>query len=142
MPGQKELQEKILTYRILEARLDSLFKQRDMLASKMIEIQATLASADEIEKSEGEILFPIGAEAYAFGKVTDKNRFIVEIGANVALEKNLEETRQILDKRRAEIENALNAVQKEIAQAYASLERLEPEIRKMAESLERGKEAG
>jgi prefoldin alpha subunit len=136
MVEQKELQEKILTYRLLEARLDGLLKQRDMLASKLIEIQTTLASIDEIEKSKEEILFPIGAEAYAFGKVVDKNKLIVEIGANVALEKNVEEGKQILSKRMTEMESALSAMQKDMMEISAAMDQLGPEIQELAEQLQ------
>jgi prefoldin alpha subunit len=132
MVEQKELQEKILTYRILEARLESLLKQRDMLVSKLMEIQTTAVSIDEIEKSKEEILFPIGAETYTFGKVIDKKRMIVEIGANVALEKTVEEGRQTLSKRKEEMENALNALQREIARISAGLDQLGPEIEELA----------
>jgi len=141
MAGEKELQEKMLTYRILEARLESLLKQRDMVASKLLEIQTTLASMNEIEKSNEEILFPIGAEAYTFGKVIDKKKFIVDIGANVALEKTAEEGKQILNKRKEEMENVLNSMQTDIAQISSTLEVLGPEIQMMAEQIER-KEAG
>jgi len=142
MAEQKELQEKIITYRILESRLDSLLKQRDVLASKLIEIQITLQSINEIEKSKEEILFPIGSEAYTFGKVIDKKKVIVEIGANVALEKTVEEGKKILDKRRLEIENALNTVQKNIIEISSGLEQLGPEIEELAKTLEKESEAG
>lgn len=142
MAEQKELQEKILTYRILEARLDSLLKQRDMLASKLIEIQSTLDSIDEIEKGKEEILFPIGAEAYTFGKVTDKKKMIVEIGANVALEKTVEEGKQILNKRETEMENTLNVVQRGIAELSSGLEQLGPEIQELGKKLEEEAQAG
>ncbi|MDI6798692.1 MAG: prefoldin subunit alpha [Candidatus Aenigmarchaeota archaeon] len=137
MVERKELQEKIIAYRILEARLDSLLKQRDMLASKLIEIQTTLQSIDEIEKSKEEVLFPIGSEAYTFGKIMDKKKVIVEIGANVALEKTTEDGRKILNKRRVEIGNALNSLQKNIVEISSSLEQLEPEIEELAKSLEK-----
>jgi prefoldin alpha subunit len=140
MTEQKELQEKMLTYRILEARLEGLLKQRDMIASKLFEVQTTLVSMDEIGKSDQEILFPIGAEAYTFGKVADKKKFIVDIGANIALEKSVEEGKQILDKRKSEMEEALNSMQNDIAQISSTLEVLGPEIQEMAEQME--KEAG
>jgi len=142
MVERKELQEKIVAYRILEARLDSLLKQRDMLASKLIEIQTTLQSIDEIEKSKEKVLFPIGSEAYTFGNITDKKKLIVEIGANVALEKPVEEGKKILDKRRVEIENALNSLQKNIVEISSSLDQLGPEIQDLAKELEKTPEAG
>jgi len=142
MVERKELQEKILTYRILEARLDSLLKQRDILASKLVEIQTTLQSIDEIEKSKEEILVPIGSEAYTFGRITDKKKLIVEIGANVALEKTVEEGKEILNKRKAEMGNALNSIQKSILEISSNLEQLGPEIQELAGELEKTSEAG
>ena len=136
MAERKEMQEKILTYRILENRLDSFLKQREMVVSKLIEIQNTLSSMDEIEKSKEDILFPIGAEAYAFGKVVDKKRVMVDIGANVILEKTVEEGKQILEKRKVEIETGLGEIQREAAEMSAALEQLGPEIQNMNEEAE------
>ena len=138
MAERKEMQEKVLTYRILENRLDSFLKQREMVVSKLIEIQNTLSSMDEIEKSKEDILFPIGAEAYAFGKVVDKKRVMVDIGANVILEKTVEEGKQILEKRKAEVENGLNEMQREIAEMSAALEHLGLEIQETPEDSEAG----
>lgn len=142
MVERKELQEKIVAYRILEARLDSLLKQRDMLATKLVEIQTTLQSMDEIEKSKEEVLFPIGSEAYTFGKIIDKKKMIVEIGANVALGKTVEEGKKILDKRKLEMEDALNSIQRNITEISSSLEQLGPEIQDLAKELEGTPEAG
>lgn len=135
MVDQRQLQEKMLAYRILESKLDGLLKQRDMVASKLVEIQTTEASIDEIEKSNEEILFPIGAEAYISGKVIDKKKIIVEIGAGIVLEKTVEEGKQTLDKRKTEIEAALNDIQTDIARISSSLEQLEPELQEMADGL-------
>jgi prefoldin alpha subunit len=130
---KKELQEKIIAYRMFEARLDGLIKQRDMLISKLAEIQTTLNSIDEIEKSKEEVLFPLGSEAYTFGKVIDNKKMIVEIGANVALEKTPEEGKEILKKRMEEIEKALNSIQQNIIETSSALNQLGPEIQENIE---------
>jgi prefoldin alpha subunit len=130
---QKELQEKVIAYRILEVRLNSLLRQRDLVASKILELQGTLASIDEIEKSE-EVLFPLGSDAYTFGKITEKNKIIVEIGANVALEKSIEESKELLKKRKAELENVLNETQKAISETSSALSSLSEEIQKLSTS--------
>ncbi|MCS7106253.1 MAG: hypothetical protein NZ942_02980, partial [Candidatus Aenigmarchaeota archaeon] len=70
---KKELQEKILFYRLLEAKLNSLLKEREILIAKTIEIQTTLQSIEEINKGK-EILFALGSEAYAFGKLKEKDK--------------------------------------------------------------------
>src|SRR3990172_2410421 len=128
---QKELQEKVLAYRILEGRMEGLLKQREMLAGKIVEMHITLDTIDEIEKSKEDILFPIGGEAYTFGKVVDKDRLIVEVGAGVALEKNLAEARDILGGRKEEMENALTTIQRNMQEISDSMQFLEPQIQQM-----------
>jgi prefoldin alpha subunit len=130
---KRELQEKIFTYRLLESRLDGLLKQRDMLISKMAEIQTTLNSIDEIQKSKEEVLFPLGSEAYAFGKVADKKKMVVEVGANVALEKTPEEGKEILKKRIEEIGKGLNSIQQGIIETSSALDQLGPQIQENIE---------
>lgn len=82
MPENKELQEMILTYRLLESRLTSpdngLLKQRDMLISKLIEVQNTLQSVEELIKGGADILFNIGSETYVVGNVKDRGKMISE----------------------------------------------------------------
>ena len=129
---ERELEERIVAYRILESRLDGLLKQRDMVVSKMIELDTTLKSMDDIEKSE-EVLFPLGSEAYTFGKVIDKKKMIVEIGSGIVLEKTVEEAKETMKKRRSELENILNNVQNEVMQVSSSLDVLGPEIRELSE---------
>jgi len=130
---QKELQEKVLAYRLLESRIDSLLKQREFLANKLVELHATLESVDEIEKSKEDVLFPLGGAAYTFGKVTDKNKMLVEVGAGVALEKNFTEARDILNERKNDIENALTTIQRNIQETSESLQVLEPQIQQIIE---------
>jgi len=133
---EKELQEKVLTYRFMEARLDGLVKQRDMMVSKIIELQSTLQSIDELDKSEGEILFPIGGEAYRTAKIIDKNKLIVDVGANVALEKTTEEGKDLIIKRKGEIEGLINQIQHEIVKVSNAMNQLGPELQEMTKQMQ------
>lgn len=139
--SEKELQEKIMVYRIVESRIDALVRQRDFFLNKIIELQNTVASIDEIAKSKEEIIFPIGSEAYSFGKVVDKNKIIVEIGAGVALEKNFDEAKEIILNRKADVETAVKEVQEDIQKLSQSLSSLEFEIQSLAAKRE-NREAG
>jgi prefoldin alpha subunit len=132
---KKELQEKILAYRIFELRLNDLLRQRNLIISKIAEISSTLESINEIEKSE-ETLFSIGSEAYAKGKITDKEKIIVEIGANIALEKSIEEAEETLKKRREELEKGLAQIEEEIVKISSGLESLADGIRELSKKVE------
>lgn len=125
---EKELKKKLLAYRALEGRMSTLAKQQNMFASKVLEIQSTIESIGEIKKGEKEmndILFPLGSAAYTKGAVADRNRLIVEVGADVALEKTSDEARMTLEKRKKELEEAMGVLQKEIQSISAMMQKTE-----------------
>jgi len=128
---EKKLQEKVLTYRILENRLDSLVKQQNVFLSRAMEIENTIESIDEIKKEGKDLLFPIGAAAYARGDVTDKNKLIVEVGAGVLLEKTADEGKTILEKRKREIQNAVEALQQDLQNVSETMQKIETDTQKI-----------
>src|SRR5438445_5754790 len=133
MPGEEEFREKLLTYRYLEARLESVAAQKNLLINKILEITATLNSIQELEKNDN-ILFPIGSEAFVPGKILEKDKIMVEIGANVVLEKNIEQAKVVLERRKKEIEKTNSELETEILQISNSLKRLAPESQELASS--------
>lgn len=138
MTNQKELQEKILAYRVLQSRLESLIKQRDLVTNKIAELENTLESIDEFVKSKEKVLFSLGSEAHVFGQVNDKEKIIVEIGANVALEKTIDEGKETLNKRKVELEEVISEIQNEAMKVSAALEQLTPELQRLMESQQAG----
>jgi len=131
MVAEKELQEKMLIYRTLESRLEALTRQRDLVSSKIVEIMSTISSIDEISKNQKDILFKLGSEAFTYGNVTDKNKILVEIGAGIVLEKPPEDGKEILNKRKQEMENALKEIQNNISQISSAMNQLGPEINQL-----------
>jgi prefoldin alpha subunit len=125
---QEELQRKIEVYRTLEDRVNSLAKQREVIVNKIVEIKTTLASLEDMEKSNSEILFPIGGEAWSVAKGLNKDKIIVEVGAGVAIEKSYAEAREILTKRATELEQVIDEVSKDIEISSEKLKQLSPEI--------------
>jgi len=126
MAEEKELQEKLLAYRIIESRLDNFMRQRDALINRIVEIETTLTSLKEIGKED--TIFSLGSGIHAFGKTENKDKIIVEIGAGIALEKTAKEAEEILNKRKDEMEKALAELQKGIMQLSVGLKNLAPEI--------------
>jgi prefoldin alpha subunit len=126
MAGEKELQEKLLAYRIIESRLDNFMGQRDAMMNRILEIETTLSSLKEMGKEN--ITFSLGSGAHAFGKIENRDKIIVEIGAGIAVEKTAKEAEEILSKRKDEMENALKELQRGIMQLSTGLENLAPEI--------------
>lgn len=128
---EKQFQEKMLLYRTLENRVNSMVKQREMFASKIAEIQSTLSSIDEMENGQREMMFPLGSAAFVLGKIMDKSKLIIEVGAGVALEESSNESKKILEKTKKELEGAIEIFQKDIQSAVITIKQMEAEIQQM-----------
>ena len=129
MTNQKEVQEKIVRYQILEGRVKALLKRREMLIAKIIEIETTLSSMEEVEKNkDSEIMLPLGSNVYIPGSLKDVKRMIVEIGADIVVEKDIADVKKILEKRKDMMSNGLQSMEIEITNITNELVRLEQEI--------------
>ena len=142
MTDEKELQEKMFVYRTLESRLETFTKQRDLISNKIVEIMSTTSSIDEIGKNQENILFKLGSEAYTYGNITDKNKVLVEIGAGIVLEKSIQDGKEILNKRKEEMENALKEIQNNISQISNAMNQLGPEINELIQKSQNQNLAG
>jgi prefoldin alpha subunit len=134
MVEQKEIQKKLIAYQILESRANALIKRRDILITRMLEVESTLNSIEELKKSGGEnILLPIGSSVHVKGGLKKVDKMIVELGANTAIESTVEKTKDILQKRKKILEAGLASLEKEIVSLNNEIMKLQPEIRAMLE---------
>lgn len=123
---QKDSQEKMLQFRMLESRLEGMMKHREMVLNRIAEIDATISSISEIEKSKDHVLFHVGGEAFVQAKPSSEGKIIVMLGADVAMEKTVPEAKKILDARKKEAETVSGQVQREIENLSKMLENMMP----------------
>jgi prefoldin alpha subunit len=131
MPGKnadQEMQERMLAYRMLENRIRGLAQQRQMISSKILEIQGTLAGIEDTMKSEGDVIFSIGSEAHIKGGVKDRKNIIVEVGAGVALEKSVEDAKATLEGRLKELESAFSNIQSEMSRMSSAMSDIQSDL--------------
>lgn len=138
---ERALQEKVLAYRVLESKLDTLVKQRDFIVSKIVESKTTMVSIDEIKKGKNDIIFPLGSSAYATAKSVSKDKILAEVGGGVVMEKTPEDAKKLLNRRVVDLQSALSTLNKEVNKVSSAMEELAPEIQKIVESAQRGKSA-
>jgi len=132
MVEQAEIQKKLLRYQILENRANALLKRREILITRILEIESTLNSIGEIKKSGGEnILLPIGSTVHIKGELKKVDKMIVELGANTAMESTVEGTKKILEKRKKVLQDGLAVLEKEIVNLNNEIMKLQPELSAM-----------
>lgn len=134
MTNQNEVQKKLVRYQVLDSRIKVLSQRRELLLAKMLEIESTLNSIEEIKKSKGEeILLYLGSNVLVPSSLKKTGKMIIELGSNIAIENTPEKTKEILNKRKSIIEDGLKTVQEELIKLSDEFSRLEPEIQMLIE---------
>ena len=98
-------------------------------------MEGTIQAIEELGKvtEEVEALFMLGANAYARGKIIDTRKILVNVGANVLVEKSLEDAKRFFESRIDALKRLVAETQQQLASVTARLSKLEPELRKIAE---------
>ena len=130
--SQKELQEKMLRYQMLEENFKQLNERREAFTTRLVEIEQTKQAIEELGKTkDADVFVPLGANVFLPGKVDKKEKMIVGIGSDIALEKDVKDVGKILESRKETLEKGLENVQNTMLKVANEMQKLQQE----AESL-------
>lgn len=123
MSAEQQAQAMIQQMRMIESYLEEINNRENISIKAIIESKAASKATINLEKANFEdILFPIGSGLLV--KLGKTPTFLVNIGAGITIEKNVEEVKEFLDTRIKDIEEAMKTltVQKnEMTQQYNSI---------------------
>ncbi len=130
MTNKKGKEQLVSLYYLLQTRLTELSKARELLYTQLAEIQKTIESIKGIGEGN-EFLIPLGSGVLAFSDSLRKDKFLVEIGSDIFVERTPEEGVKILEKRSEKIKENIKEVEKELIQTQTQMEALVKEIEKL-----------
>ncbi|NOX71824.1 MAG: prefoldin subunit alpha [Candidatus Micrarchaeota archaeon] len=115
---EREREENIVLYQLLKNTVEDMEKQMVAVEQKMVELKATQLAIEEIKKirAENEILVPMGTGIYGHGKITDKETLLVDVGANILMEKNPEAAEKFINERMNEIKDIERKIKNDMGQ--------------------------
>ena len=123
---------------MLEQQIKQLEKQSNSLNNHLVELMSTSQSLEELKKvgEKSEILIPISTGIYAKAELKGKDSFIVNVGANIAINKDLESTKKIISDQVKEIGQVHENVSQELQNHIQKAVSMEQEINKIASELQ------
>jgi len=129
---QRELQQKIVTYQLLQKHLEELKNQGLLLEKKAIDLEATRQAIDDLKKTkkDSETLIPLGNESYTYGKIIDLKKLLVDIGSGVFVKKDIESSLKLLGKKRQDIEKMSRELHIELNNTANNMNAIALEIEK------------
>ncbi len=130
---QKAAQEKAMMYQIMQAQLQELSNQSDALEARMAELEAAENTLKEVNDSKegSEMLLPLGGGCYGHGILSDKKKFMVEIGAGFTAERTLSEAMNIIKNKKIEVEDVGKKLKTEIEHIAGSMNNIGMELQQM-----------
>lgn len=129
---EQEMQQKLILYQLLQKHLEELSNQAGMLESKLIEIETTSGTLSDLMgvKERDELVFPLGSGCYGYGRLDDKGKIMVDIGAGNLLNKTPTQAATFLEEKKEEIRKLSERLVREVSEVSSRLNSLAEEIQK------------
>ena len=134
---EEELQKLYGEFQQLDQHIKQLENQSTALNNQLMELMATKQSLEDIKKvkEKAEILVPLSSGIYAKAELKDNKNFIVNVGANTALVKDIDSTKELMesqiDKMKKIQEKLMNQLQEQTTKAAS----IEQEMNKIASEI-------
>ncbi|MEM4679681.1 MAG: prefoldin subunit alpha [Thermofilaceae archaeon] len=124
----------VAEYTLVSQLAEEMRKRIELLNASINEVAAARRALEETQNlNEGdELLVPLGAGVFVRVKLANKSSVVVTIGANIMIEKNVDEALKIVGSREQQIRDALQRSMAEYQALLNRLQELEQQIRSMS----------
>jgi prefoldin alpha subunit len=121
-----------------EARLDALEKQISLFMGILADTEASKATLQNMPKAESKAMLPTAGGLYIPSKISGTDKILVEIGAGVAMEKELKDAVAVMDTRLEQINSNLVSLQRAAAETAGEIQVLRRKIGEYFKSHQQG----
>ena len=136
---EEKVQKLYIEFQLLNQQIQQLEKQNEALDNKLIELIMTNQSLDDLKdiKEKTEILVPVSAGIHAKAEIKDGKSFVVNVGANVALVKDLNSTKEIIKNQIVEIRELQESLAEQLQERVTKASSMEQEINQIASEIQK-----
>ena len=133
-PDEEVLRQLVTEIRLLEGTADTLQSRLNMIDASLADLRVahqTLQGLKE-QKADAQLLVPIGGNTYVKAKLEDPSTVITGIGAEVAMEKSVDETQERVNQQLSELEKVRISIQQQLSQVVSRIEEGRARLNDMA----------
>ena len=133
--NQEELQKKYMELQMLDQQMKQIQKQLQILETQTEELHATKQQMEEFAASKpgSEMLVQLGTGIFAKAELKDTKEFVVNVGSNVAVAKDLLSTQQMIDENIHEMKKLSEELMHNLQQTASQAVSLEEYLQKLVE---------
>jgi len=109
VPSEEDIQKLLQTYQRYQSEAEAIVRQVELFQASMDGCNKALNVLESMKTAEvgQNILVPIGEGSFIHAKLASTDKVILEVGASVSIEKNVDDAKETLSKRKAQLEEGL-----------------------------------
>ena len=132
---EEQLKEKYMEYQLLMQQAQQLQQNIEALEKHILNLRSLNDNLDSISKvkTNEEMLMPLGSGLFLKGSLQDNNNILMNVGANVVVEKSIEEAKETVSKQLEEVTVVLEQMQHEVDHTNEHLHGLQQEFQNLKE---------
>ncbi|MGQ9597051.1 MAG: prefoldin subunit alpha [Thermoproteota archaeon] len=122
--SEEELRKAITELRSFEGVMDELRSRYQIILASINDLQVSKSALEDISKAgeEVELFIDMGGGVYGKAVLKDINKFLVNAGSGILIERNLEETFKLVEKRLNELNDARGSLESQISTLQGRIE--------------------
>lgn len=124
MTKEDELQKYMILLEQYRGQLNQLELQSQYLQAAFLEYSRAKITLENLNKTKKgiETLIPIGGGVFIYASINDISKIVIDVGSNVAIEKNIEEGIKKLEKRLEDLQKNQEKINSMMEQIQAEAE--------------------
>jgi len=124
MANEDELNAIANELQMQQTRGEAIRQQMGQVQQTVIEIGSAMEAITNLKKAKGDTLVPIGAGVFVSCPKPDPDRVLINIGANLMVNKKPEDAVKMLEDRQKKVREAMQEAQNELQQIVRMIEEL------------------
>ncbi len=133
MNKEKKAQELYMQLQMINEDAKQIYKQLQSAEGQFMEMAATIQGLEEFKKIEqgAETFVPLSTGILAKAELKDTARLLVNVGANVAVEKDIESTKKLIERQIGQLKEVRDKMAADLKRITAHGSMIEQELQKL-----------
>jgi len=135
---EKKLQEKYIEMKTIEQQMTEIQKQAQVVEQQLMELISSTQSLEDFKKTNkgDEILVPINSGIFAKAGLKDNKEFLVNVGADTVVTKDIDSTKKLMEKQVEEMRELHTKINMQMQKLALHASSVEQELKELASKVQ------
>lgn len=130
----------LMQHREYQRRAEALQQQISMVSLSAQDCQRAITTIEELEKEKAgaQTMVPIGSGSFVYAKLDMIDKVVVNVGAGISIEKSVPEAKEILQRRKSELDKILEKMNTTLGQLAQGMQAIEAQVAALQQGAQSG----